>query len=70
MDTQHEEIKRELAEMRSILEATYASAEKTRKYFLWTMVAAIVTFILPLVGVMLVAPSVIGGYTSSLESIQ
>ena len=38
------------------LDAIYASAEKTRKYFLWTLVATAVMFVLPLLGLMIAIP--------------
>ena len=38
------------------LELIYQSVEKTRKYFLWTLIATVVTFVLPLVGLMFAMP--------------
>jgi hypothetical protein len=38
------------------LDAIYASVEKTRKYFLWTMIGSIVMFVLPLLGIMIAIP--------------
>ena len=38
------------------LDAIYASVEKTRKYFLWTMIGSIVMFVLPLIGIMIAIP--------------
>lgn len=38
------------------LELIYQSAEKTRKYFLWTMIGTLVAFVLPLIGLMFVIP--------------
>jgi hypothetical protein len=38
------------------LDAIYVSVEKTRKYFLWTMIASIVMFVLPLLGIMIAIP--------------
>lgn len=38
------------------LEAIYVSVEKTRKYFLWTLVATAVTFVIPLIGIMIALP--------------
>lgn len=34
----------------------YISTEKTRKYFLWTLIAALVVTVLPLVGLIFVIP--------------
>lgn len=38
------------------LDAIYVSVEKTRKYFLWTLIATAVTFVLPLIGIMIAIP--------------
>lgn len=38
------------------LRAIYASVEKTRKYFLWTLIATLVAFFLPLVALIFVIP--------------
>jgi len=49
------------------LDMIYRSAEKTRKYFLWTLIASLVLFILPLIGLLFVIPQylqTLSGYTS------
>lgn len=38
------------------LDAIYVSVEKTRKYFLWTMIGSVVMFVLPLIGIMIAIP--------------
>jgi hypothetical protein len=38
------------------LDAIFVSVEKTRKYFQWTLIATIITFVLPLIGIVLVLP--------------
>ena len=43
--------------------------EKTRKYLLWTMIATIAFFVLPLVGLLFIVPSFISSYTSSLTEL-
>lgn len=51
------------------LDAIYVSVEKTRKYFLWTMIGSIVMFVLPLLGIMIAIPwllSTISGAYSGL----
>ena len=64
--TQEEEILALLRENKSLLEATYRSAEKTRKYILWTGIFTIVAFVLPLIAVMVYLPTLINTYTESL----
>ncbi len=38
------------------IDAIYVSVEKTRKYFLWTLIASVVMFVLPLIGIMFAIP--------------
>ncbi|MBI2439601.1 MAG: hypothetical protein HYV45_03330 [Candidatus Moranbacteria bacterium] len=38
------------------IDAVYVSVEKTRRYFLWTLVLTLVMFFLPLVGLIFVIP--------------
>ena len=65
-----EEIKKRLDEQDNTLREIYISVEKTRKYFLWTMIATVVMFILPLVGILLVILKFLAMYTSSFEGLE
>ncbi len=47
----------------------YASVEKTRKYFLWTLIITIALFVLPLIGVLIALPTFISTYTETLNSL-
>jgi len=38
------------------LDAIYVSVEKTRKYFLWTMIISIATVVLPIIGLIIMIP--------------
>jgi TRAP-type mannitol/chloroaromatic compound transport system permease small subunit len=51
-----DEILKKLAELEGKIDAVYKSAEKTRKYFLWTIIGSVVLFLLPLVGLIFVIP--------------
>lgn len=51
-----EELKSKLQQLEQKIDATYASAEKTRKYFLWTMIGSLVAFVLPLIGMIFAVP--------------
>ncbi len=53
----------------SKLDAIYASTEKTRIYFKWTLIATLVAFVLPLLLALFVLPSFIASYTETLSSI-
>jgi len=60
-----EEIKNRLDTLEKKTDAIHVSVEKTRKYFLWTLVATVVMFVLPLLGVALILPWLIGTITSA-----
>jgi len=38
------------------INAIYISVEKTRKYFLWMLIATVVMFVLPLIGLIFIIP--------------
>ncbi|MBX4198347.1 hypothetical protein KW782_03375 [Candidatus Parcubacteria bacterium] len=59
----------ELAELRQKIDLIYASVEKTRKYFFWTMIITIALFVLPLIGLVFVIPSFINTYTTNLQEL-
>jgi hypothetical protein len=46
------------------IDAVYISAEKTRKYFLWVLVATLIAFVLPLIGLLFALPSFFSVYGS------
>ncbi len=58
-----------LAELSQKLDAIYASTEKTRLYFKWTLIATVVAFVLPLLAALFVIPSFISQYTATLQSL-
>jgi hypothetical protein len=51
-----EEILRKMEEQEKKIDAIYVSVEKTRKYFLWTLIATVVTVVLPIVGLISIIP--------------
>ncbi len=51
-----QEILKKLEDQEAKLDAVYASVEKLRKYFLWTMWITIITIVLPLVVLVLILP--------------
>lgn len=58
-----EEIKKQLVEQKQILDRIFTSVEKTRKYFLWTMIGTILLFVIPLIIFMFALPSFLGNLT-------
>ncbi|MDP2676170.1 MAG: hypothetical protein Q8O83_00580 [bacterium] len=47
------------------INAVYISVEKTRKYFLVTMIVTVVVFVLPLIGLLFAIPA----FLSSLNAV-
>ncbi len=50
---------KKIADLEAKIDAIYISVEKTRKYFLYTTIATIVTFVLPLIGLLFAIPKFI-----------
>jgi hypothetical protein len=61
-----EETKKRLDAQDELLEKIYTSVEKTRKYFLWTLIISLVVFILPLIGLLFAIPKFLSIYTQAL----
>ena len=61
-----QEIKEQLGAQRELLEKIYLSTEKTRKYFLYTLIVSLVLFVLPLIGLIFVLPNALSVYTSGI----
>ena len=58
------ETKDRLDKQEVLLQQIYQTVEKTRKYFLWMMIASLVLFVLPLIIFSFVLPSVITSLTN------
>lgn len=50
------EILKRLEEQAKRIEEIFVSMEKTRKYFLWTLIISVAFVVLPLIGLMFVIP--------------
>jgi flagellar basal body-associated protein FliL len=50
------QLEQRLAEQDKKLDQIYASIEKMRKYFLWTMIITIATIVLPLIALVAIIP--------------
>jgi len=61
-----DELKQLLATQQQLLEKTFESAEKTRKYILAMVIIMVVSFVLPLIATVIIAPMVLKTYTSTL----
>ncbi len=61
------ELASRLAALEKKLDATYQSAEKTRKYILTITVITVVAFALPLVGLVFAVPAFLSSYSSLMS---
>lgn len=62
-----EEILKKLQEQEVKLDKIFRSVEKTRKYFLWTLIITLVTFVLPLIVFAALIPKIIGVYSTNVN---
>ncbi len=65
---ENENIKK-FQELEMKIDAIYISVEKTRKYFLWTMIITVALFVLPLIGLLFAIPTFISNYSSTLVGV-
>ena len=61
------ELRQKIEALEKKIDAIYVSVEKTRKYFLGTIVVTIIAFVLPLIGLAFVIPSFLSSYTDILN---
>lgn len=64
-----QELEVRLTAQDEMLAKIYDSAERTRKYFLATMIMTLVFFLLPLVGLMFAVPFFLSTYTQAMEGL-
>ena len=60
-------MQKKLDEQSQKLEAIYKSVEKTRKFFMWTLIITVALFILPLIGLAIAIPQFLATYSSALN---
>lgn len=63
------DIQNKMAGLEKKIDEIYVSVEKTRKYFLWTMIITLAVIILPLIVLAFVIPSFISSYTSAISNL-
>ena len=56
-----------IAVLEKKIDAVYISTEKTRKYFLTTMIVTVAAFVLPLIGLVLAIPAFLSSYGNALN---
>lgn len=57
-----QELRQTLDNLEKKIDAVYISAEKTRKYFLGTIIVSVIAFALPLLGLVFAIPALLAGY--------
>jgi len=63
------EIIKKLEEQDKKIEAIWLSVEKTRKYFLATIIITVIMTVLPLIGLAIVIPIFLGALSSSMGGL-
>lgn len=58
-----QEILKKLEEQDKKLDAVYASSEKMRKYFLWTLIISVAVIVLPMLALYFVLPSFFSSFS-------
>jgi len=61
-----QDILKKIEEQDKKLEDIYRSVEKTRKYFLWTLIITLVFMVLPLIGLIYAIPKMLDAYSGLL----
>ncbi len=64
-----DDINKKLAELEAKIDAIYKSVEKTRRYFQIVLIATVVTFVLPLIGLIIIIPFYIGQLKSMYSGL-
>ncbi len=64
-----QDILKKLAEQEEKIEKIYISVEKTRKYFLWTMIITIVVIVVPIIGLFFAIPSFLNNYVGNIQNL-
>ncbi|MDA1337977.1 MAG: hypothetical protein O2871_01295 [bacterium] len=59
-----EELKNKLQAQEKMLLDIYISVEKTRKYFLWTLIITVAMVVLPLIGIAFVLPPLLNSIST------
>ncbi len=60
------ELKQELDRLNAKVDAAFQSAEKTRKYILWTIVGSVLLIVIPLLILPFAAGSLLSSYSTAL----
>lgn len=59
-----QELSQKIEALTQKVDVIYASTEKTRKYFMTTLIISLVVFVLPLLGLVFAIPAFLSTYSS------
>lgn len=65
----HNNLSEKIKELDIKIDKIYRSVEKTRRYFLWTLIISIAVIVLPLIGLLFLMPKYIGMLNYSLKGL-
>lgn len=65
-----DEVLKKLVELETKVDMVYKSAEKTRKYFMWTLILSVVLFVLPLIALIFVIPQFLNAVGGNLDLLK
>jgi len=65
-----DDVLKKLAELEAKVDAVYKSAEKTRKYFLWTIIGSVVLLVLPIIGLLFAIPTFLSSVGGNLDLLR
>lgn len=51
------------------IDAIYVSTERTRKYFLGTLIASVIFFVLPFIGLLFAIPAFLNSFEGQLDAL-
>ncbi|MDR3548680.1 MAG: hypothetical protein P4M11_10530 [Candidatus Pacebacteria bacterium] len=63
------ELSNKLAALEEKVDNIYKSVEKTRKYFLWTLIISVAVVVLPAIGLLFAIPYFLNTYVGSIQSL-
>ena len=58
------DIQERIAKLEEKIDKIYISVEKTRRYFLWTLIITVVVMVLPLIGLIFVIPTFLASFNT------
>ena len=63
------DVEQRLTALETKIDKIFVSVEKTRKYFLWTMIISVALFVLPLIGIAFAIPAFLNNYVAPMQSL-